>query len=224
MPSPAPIYNQPPMPTTTATGTPAKRPRGRPPKYLTTAAPTTPAAASPQHITLNFRAPSSHLGESSTPVTPPPPQPFAPPPRQASAYLPPSMGYPSASPSTSSMPLASPVQMPPRPVETGQPGINQFTTPAAIVPPVSPDQNEKLQRQRLAEADQSWINALEARLPKWQGPQQILAGNASTAGIPGSGWFGEGAPEVEMQLGGSSRYPQRIRAVLYAITEYRDTR
>ena len=122
------------------------------------------------------------------------------------------------------MPLTPPVQKTSAPVETGQPGVHQFTTPAALVPPVSPDQNEKIQRERLAEADQTWVNALEARLPKWQGPQQILVGNANTAGIPGSGWLGEGAPDAERHLGGPSSYPQRIRGVLHAISEYRDTR
>lgn len=108
--------------------------------------------------------------------------------------------------------------------ETGQPGVNQYSTPAALAPPVSPDQREQAHRERQTRTDQGWIDALEERLPKWMGPQQVLPGIVAPAGVPGSGWFGEGAPEVERQLGGSSRYPQRIRAVLYAITEYRDTR
>lgn len=82
----------------------------------------------------------------------------------------------------------------------------------------------KAERERSAAQDKLSIETLEARLPKWSGPQQILPGERAPGGVPGSGWFGEGAPDVERQLGGPSSYERRIRAVLHAISEYRDTR
>jgi chromatin structure-remodeling complex subunit RSC1/2 len=100
--------------------------------------------------------------------------------------------------------------------------VNQFSTPASLVPPRSPDARTKAQRARVIEADKAFIDTFEAGLDRWQGPEIHLAPAAKTGGIEGSGWFGQGAPEVEQHFGGPSSYPNRIRGVLHAITEYRD--
>ncbi|WWC65270.1 uncharacterized protein I303_107887 [Kwoniella dejecticola CBS 10117] len=93
--------------------------------------------------------------------------------------------------------------------------------PASVIAPVAPNPVQK-GRQMQAEKDRAVVAALEARLPRWPGPQSVLPGNSSIGGIQGYGWFGEGAPDHERNAGGSAMWPHRIRAVVSAIEGYRD--
>jgi chromatin structure-remodeling complex subunit RSC1/2 len=115
-----------------------------------------------------------------------------------------------------------PVSTPP--VEAGPPGVNQFTTPAALARPRSPDPGVVADRLRTAAMDKQFIDRFDANLEQWRGPEIQLPPGRKTAGIEGSGWFGQGAPEYEMRNGGSSSWPGRISSVLHAVTEYRDAR
>jgi hypothetical protein len=114
--------------------------------------------------------------------------------------------------------------MPTRVAEIGAPGISQYTTAAALVPPPSPNETEKAIRKAAAAADREFTTKFERGLPHWEGPEEVLRGEVHSGGIEGSGWFGEGPYDVERRHGGPSSYAGRIRGVLHAITEYRDPR
>ncbi|WWC72663.1 uncharacterized protein I206_106627 [Kwoniella pini CBS 10737] len=130
-------------------------------------------------------------------------------------------------------PLDGPIQLPPhriRIVATPIPAPRINVPAASPVPraipqpavaPASPTASEQ-GRQKQAEKDRAVVAALDARLPRWPGPQPVLPGNSSIGGIPGYGWFGEGAPDHDRIAGGSSMWPHRIRAVVDAIEGYRD--
>ncbi|WVW80738.1 hypothetical protein I302_102724 [Kwoniella bestiolae CBS 10118] len=89
--------------------------------------------------------------------------------------------------------------------------------------PASPTPSET-GRQSQAEKDRSVMTALDARLPRWPGPQAVLPGDPVIAGVQGYGWFGEGAPDYDRSTGGPAMWPHRIRAVIEAIIGYRDDR
>ncbi|EIW70202.1 hypothetical protein TREMEDRAFT_68547 [Tremella mesenterica DSM 1558] len=72
------------------------------------------------------------------------------------------------------------------------------------------------------EADRRIIADLESRLPRWEGPKEVIHGDTAPGGIPGSGWFGEGAPQYEQSVGGPASWPDGIRRVVHALSEYRD--
>lgn len=72
------------------------------------------------------------------------------------------------------------------------------------------------------EADRQMVARLDQTLPKWDGPQPVLPGPPIVGGVPGSGWWGEGAPEYEARAGGMKRWQDRIQAVVSALSDYRD--
>lgn len=74
----------------------------------------------------------------------------------------------------------------------------------------------------LSQADAAVVNMLDAKLERWGGPQNPLPGDPAPGGVPGSGWWGEGAPEFERSVGGSTSYKSRIRTAAEAIAGYKD--
>jgi len=110
------------------------------------------------------------------------------------------------------------------PTETGPPGVNQYSTPAALARPRSPEPGIAAERARSAAADKMFMDRFDGNLEQWRGPETQLPPGRKLAGIEGSGWFGQGAPDYDMRNGGSSSWPGRISSVLHAITEYRDAR
>lgn len=120
-----------------------------------------------------------------------------------------------------SIPISAP---PPPTAELGPPGVNQFSTPAALARPRSPDPGVAAERLKTAALDKVFMDRFDTNLEHWRGPEIQLAPGRKTAGVEGSGWFGQGAPEYEARNGGSSNWPGRIRSVLHAVTEYRDAR
>nr|XP_031862624.1 uncharacterized protein CI109_002122 [Kwoniella shandongensis]KAA5529696.1 hypothetical protein CI109_002122 [Kwoniella shandongensis] len=149
----------------------------------------------------------------------------------------------SANPSKSSTPLPEPIKAPtplPEPPKAVTP-IPEVPTPKpvpVIVPPVvaamtrtqsdprppishvSPSPSEQYRQRNQNNDDKRIMAARDATLPRWQGPQAVLPGAANI--VPGSGWFGEGAPDYERNAGGSSHWPERIKIVLNAVGSYRD--
>lgn len=63
-------------------------------------------------------------------------------------------------------------------------------------------------------SDAQVIASLEARIPHWQGPQAVIPGPPAIEGVPGSGWWGEGAPDYERTAGPIST---RIKTTIAAI-------
>lgn len=82
--------------------------------------------------------------------------------------------------------------------------VEVVTVPSAPSPKPTIDHNPQVT------ADQAVIAALDARLPRWEGPLAVLH-PTSIEGIQGSGWWGEGAP---------SR-PSNVRAVMEAVDRYK---
>jgi chromatin structure-remodeling complex subunit RSC1/2 len=159
-----------------------------------------------------------------SPALVPPPPPPAPPAVKVAA--PPSPAPPSSSFSAATLAAAMqhvPAASTPS-AEIGPPGVNQFSTPAALARPRSPDPGAVAERARIAAADKVFIERFDANLEQWRGPEIQLPPGRKLAGVEGSGWFGQGAPEYEMRHGGSSSWPARIQSVLHAVTEYRDAR
>jgi len=163
-------------------------------------------------------APSPALGTRPAPspaLVPPPPPPVATP---APAAPSPSFSAATLAAAMQHVPVSAP------PVEAGPPGVNQYTTPAALARPRSPDPGVTADRIRTAAMDKQFIDRFDANLEQWRGPEIQLPPGRKTAGVEGSGWFGQGAPEYEARNGGSSSWPGRISSVLHAVTEYRDAR
>jgi len=151
---------------------------------------------------------------------------FRPPPRRGRPPKNPDQRASSSNPRTSAtpapiipplIPLTQPVPTMPR-----QASRSRSSSAQSYVSAASPTASEKLRRQSQTESDRAVIAALDARLPRWTGPQSVLARVANTGGIGGSGWWGEGAPDYEAEAGGERRWPQRIRAVVDVISGYRD--
>lgn len=63
-------------------------------------------------------------------------------------------------------------------------------------------------------SDAQVISSLEAHLPQWPGPQPVIAGPSAIEGVPGSGWWGEGAPDYQKSAG---PIHARMKAVIGAI-------
>ncbi|WWC92384.1 uncharacterized protein L201_007341 [Kwoniella dendrophila CBS 6074] len=116
-------------------------------------------------------------------------------------------------------PIPRPAPSPRTTVTIPNPVIRNHPQPT--ITPASPTPSD-LGRSAQAEKDRSIVAALDRRLPKWSGPQYVLPGPPSIAGIQGSGWFGEGAPDYDRSTGGPAMWPHRIRAVIDAIVGYRD--
>jgi len=213
----------------------AKKEGGR---SSTTPAPP-PAVEEPRRsITLNIKPPLPPVKEAPVPKAAPAPSPVpaqpapAPPPVAAPTIPPPMVKLatpPIPSPSLPTPPPATLHSIPTLPeslpaVELGPPGVNQFTTPAALIPPRTIDPQTTMARARQNHMDKEFIDQFDRSLQKWRGPEVNLQPGRKTGGIEGSGWFGQGAPEHEQQFGGPSSYPARVQGVLHAIVEYRDAR
>ncbi|WVN89074.1 uncharacterized protein L203_104290 [Cryptococcus depauperatus CBS 7841] len=74
------------------------------------------------------------------------------------------------------------------------------------------------------EADLAIVAALDATLPRWEGPKDVLPGNSSPGGVSGSGWLGEGQPEYATQIGQTNQPADTIRTIIKAVGGYRDFR
>ncbi|KAK4688769.1 chromatin structure-remodeling complex subunit RSC1/2, partial [Tremellales sp. Uapishka_1] len=120
---------------------------------------------------------------------------------------------------------------PPPPAPTAASAPRKSTTPAVATPPVgsitlpapidSPAPGPARSGAQVVEDDKKMMAAMDARLPRWTGPEAQMEG-PSPGGIPGSGWFGEGAPDYERHAGGKVMWPHRIRSVVAALSGYRD--
>ncbi|KAK8850623.1 hypothetical protein IAR55_004542 [Kwoniella newhampshirensis] len=162
------------------------------------------------------RATSAIPSQSSTPL---------PEPVKASTPLPAPLTEPPKSETPASAPpgpVSAPhpqLSPPPPPTLTPAPMIRTRSESQSRFPAVSPTSSEKSRQRNQNDADKKIMAARDATLPRWQGPQAVLPG-ASTV-IPGSGWFGEGAPDYEKSAGGPSMWPHRMRTVLGALAGYR---
>ena len=76
----------------------------------------------------------------------------------------------------------------------------------------------------MSQADRAVVAALDSRLPQWGGPQPVLPGHPNLAQVPGSGWWGEGAPDYEASAGGQVMWGNRMKSVIGAVHGYRDQR
>ncbi len=114
------------------------------------------------------------------------------------------------------MPTPEPPLMP------RQSSRSRSTSAQPYITATSPTPSEKVRRYRQTEADRAIVAALDARLPRWSGPQPGLPGGVNLCGVDGSGWWGEGAPDYEMNAGGERMWPNRIKGVAEAISGYRD--
>ncbi|KIR97188.1 chromatin structure-remodeling complex subunit RSC1/2 [Cryptococcus deuterogattii 2001/935-1] len=138
------------------------------------------------------------------------------------AKLPSAPAIPSSIPTPTSASLNRPALSPPshRSRPTASPSITLTLNQA-----YSTGQSTTVSdRTRMAprDADQAIIAARDATLPKWEGPKEVLPGNPAPGGIPGSGWFGEGAADYERNIGGPEQWSHKIREVLRAVEGYRD--
>lgn len=115
---------------------------------------------------------------------------------------------------------------PAAPAPVALPKSKSCSPPSAVaVPsPVSSEKIEKNDKGRHGRTDKQVIDALDARLPQWPGPQATHLPGPNLEGIKGSGWWGEGSPEYERSAGGPSAVPQRMRVVMNALSGYRDVR
>ena len=81
----------------------------------------------------------------------------------------------------------------------------------AAVPPPPPNADDK-----------AVIQALDARLPKWPGPEAVVRGPPAIQGISGSGWWGEGSPDAGYATGGPSQWLKSMNDVLRAVSSLTD--
>lgn len=138
-----------------------------------------------------------------------------------------SAGPSSAPPRTTATPapmapipeLPKPILINPAAASSRQPPAVQATPPP---PPLVPQSPIHPPPRGLTAADQAVVNAVDKGMPRWPGPQAVIPGPSQIGGIPGSGWWGEGAPEYEKSAGGQTTSPSRIKAVLAAISGYKD--
>ncbi|ORX40945.1 hypothetical protein BD324DRAFT_612629 [Kockovaella imperatae] len=108
--------------------------------------------------------------------------------------------------------------------------MNMNMTPPMPPPVVPPRQNsdygsvevERMRQGVQSQADQAVVAALDARMPKWSGPDTVLSGNPDLGGIPGNGWWGEGVPDYERDAGGESGWLSRMKGVVGALKGYKD--
>ncbi|XAO27083.1 hypothetical protein I312_105925 [Cryptococcus bacillisporus CA1280] len=135
---------------------------------------------------------------------------------------------PSASPIPSSIPTPTPASLKRpalfRPSPQSRPTASPSITLTLNQAYSTGQSTTLLDRTRMAprDADQAIIAARDATLPKWEGPKEVLPGNPSPGGIPGSGWFGEGTADYERNIGGPEQWSHKIREVLGALEGYRD--
>ncbi|KAK6906505.1 hypothetical protein I203_100490 [Kwoniella mangroviensis CBS 8507] len=127
------------------------------------------------------------------------------------------------SPTPAPAPAPAPAPVPPPTIQANTPIRTPLPRNLSQPPPApaSPTPSET-GRQSQAEKDRHVVAALDARLPRWPGPQAVLPGDTAIGGIQGYGWFGEGAPDYDRSTGDSAMWPHRIRAVIEAIIGYRD--
>ena len=86
----------------------------------------------------------------------------------------------------------------------------------------SPTASDTIRRHDQTESDRQIVAALDTKLPRWPGPQAVLAEAAKSGNIDGSGWWGEGAPDFERGMGGETMWPDRVSKIIGGIRGYQD--
>ena len=99
----------------------------------------------------------------------------------------------------------------------GQPAMHRQNSDSLAL-----EQMERMHQGVQSQADQAVVSALDQKMQKWQGPELQLPGNPELADIPGSGWWGEGAPDYERTAGGEAGWGKRMQAVIAALKGYKD--
>ncbi|ODO05892.1 hypothetical protein I350_04953 [Cryptococcus amylolentus CBS 6273] len=132
---------------------------------------------------------------------------------------------PSAVAGSSRSPAFASLPNPPQSAQPSpRPALSSMSQPQTLQQAYTATPNVPMDPAKAAQyaADQAVVAARDATLPRWSGPKEVLSGNPAPGGVPGSGWWGEDAPDYERTTGGPDQWPFRIRAVVGAIEGYKD--